>query len=378
MFYPRIQVLLNKNIDIRTHMFLATDWFEYLPNIFQDLGNPGHKGIEPILSINDIKIKTSIDNLTETCEFTISKKYLFDVGKNDAGQTYIQLHYTHGTLSQISSDGQDFNSNVSDPDYSANNVSIEVPDDYYPSISLLDVIEINMGAFEPYVPPNPPSNDGTQIVMEKRFMGIVTAITVRDKDVLFQCEDNMGYLKILPTKDITWIGIKSLIEVLDLIKSTWNINFDYNITSRKTVIDYQFKDVTWTNVTPVDIFKYLNDIGLRCYFRRNVLFVGLKFWNATDTNYGRTFRFTDPWYIPTYDPTHSIELNGTNSVFDKKLDYKTITVDDLIVVTHITDPFINGSIIKDLKLTGYYNGTSYNWELSNTKTLDLKNIIDLI
>ena len=82
--------------------------------------------IGPILGISDIKIKTSLDDLTETAELSINKKYLYGSGGDN-----IILQYEIGSLlANNSSDGLNIGS---------------VPNKYYCWIYLNDVIDINMG-----------------------------------------------------------------------------------------------------------------------------------------------------------------------------------------------------------------------------------------
>jgi hypothetical protein len=383
MIYPKIQVYINNDKKIRSdidtnasikHLLNNEDWTtpEYIQgNYFayttvdNDINiNDKRKGINPLLSISTFKIDSSLDNLTETAEITINRKYLIGSGKN-----YIKLLYNRSNiLKSISSNGYEF-------DY--------IPDSYYTLIKLLDVIEINAGYYQDTWAPLKP-NDETQIPMNKRFMGFVTEITVRDTDILIKCEDNMGYLKTLESKNISNPNSTTLLELLDKIKTLWGLDFDYLYeTQRKSITSYNFKDITFTNYNPLDIFKYLSDSGLVCYFRRNILYVGLKYWNTpinsiTETNstwdsqYGRFFRFSDPWYRPIEDHTHKLELNGTNPIIDKKLDYNSISVDDIIININTTDPYINGTILKDTKLSCWYKVNSgstelFNWECSNQK-----------
>ena len=145
--------------------------------------------------------------------------------------------------------------------------------------------------------------------LNKRFQGIVTNITVRDKDILIKLEDNMGYLKKLQTKNIIMKGSNTIDDLINSIKQTWNIEFDFiNDLKNKSQnnkftlnnFDYNITDVTFTDVTPVDIFKYLTERGLKVYFRRNILYIGLKYWNAVNgvssnitsyQDYGRWWRF---------------------------------------------------------------------------------------
>ena len=95
--------------------------------------------------------------------------------------------------------------------------------------------------------------------------------------------------------------------------------------------------------------------------------------------------FSDPWYIPTgyqVDVTinNEIALNGTNPVLNKKLDYKTMNTDPLVIIVHNVDPIINGSPVLDTTLSVYYVGFSggtetFFWETSNATKIKLANVV---
>ena len=381
MIHPRLQVLHKNSLPDTTNiLFKKDDWYEYLEgNIFKNAGGINnnsfnnsiknslkrifvYKEIHPLLNVLNVEVNTSLDNMTETATITLNKK-----GINGSNKS-IYINYSRkNLLKHFNSDGINLN---------------DIPDILTFEINLLDQIEINMGIFDNLVYPVYPNKE-VDFVMNKRFMGFVTEIQVNENTVIIKCEDNMGKLKLLEKKSFVMSGSNTLDQLLNKIKDLWSLDFDIiNPNRGKSVITYDFTDITFNNYNPVDIFKYLTDIGLRCYFRRNILYIGMKYWNAnalnntTDNKFGRCFRFSDPWLFPVDDPNHTKQLNGTNPIIEKNLDYSSITIDDIIMVCNVTDPIINDSIVKDAKLTCYYDGSNltndkerFNWETSSDKII---------
>lgn len=366
MFNPRCQIIIQKNLNNK--LLTKNDWIdESSPNpndmnlmtlyVVPDKNLSSFDNV--ITAVDSITINSSLDNLTETADIYINKRYL---------ETKVSGNLTFN-----------FKRKKSSRDIIVK-VSLNDAIDIYLTGNA-DVDQIYSGAI--------PNEFDMQGLLSKRFMGHVYSIAENKEQIILKCEDNMGILKNISRKTFNFKlqgkahgYTQDLKGLIDCINVLWAKEFNYKkiefTTNNKkdSVINYNLSNLQIQNMNPSEILNFIKSkySPFVYFFRRNEFYAGFNnfiehFEQLGHGGFGRIYRFTDPWY-PGYDDQKNMGDipdvgNGTNPVISSDLDFKTISNNKLLTVYSSNDPIYESTILTKCKLIVYYDGSIFYYVLSN-------------